>query len=152
MKKYYSALALLVLSVPLKADLTIDTPFSLGEIVVRSNNSVSTISINRNGAQQSTNQILILKAGSPGVFTLSSFPAYTIINLSVDLPAYSAMDYPGTAQFSMTAVDLQPSINVGPTGSAQFKMGGTLATSGNPAENYYSGANYVIYLNLNLDY
>jgi len=150
--KYFATLALLTLSGPLAADFSTDVPFSWGEIAIRNNNSVSTVSIARNGAQQSTNQIFILKPGTPGVYTLSSFPPYTLVHLSVDLPAYSAMMYPNTAQFAMTSVDMQSSINLGPTGSTQFKMGGTLSTSGDPSKNYYSGGIYVIYLNLNLVY
>lgn len=145
-------LFLLTLSTAVAADFTIDNPLSFGKIVVRNNNSVSTTSIARTGTQLSTGQIYIINLGTPGVFTLSGLPPYTNVNLSVDLPASSAMPYPGTAQFSMTAVDIPTAINMGPTGSAQFKMGGTLSTSGNPANNYYNGADYTIYLNLNLDY
>lgn len=152
MKKILFTLSLLALSAPLAAEFTTDVPFSFGEIAVRNNNSVSTLTIMRNGSQYSTNHILMLKNGSPGVFSFSGFPPYTIIHLSVDLPAYSAMLYPDTAQFQMTAIDMPSTVNLGPTGSAQFKMGGTLSTSGNPAQHYYSGASYTIYLNLNVDY
>lgn len=152
MNKLAGVLLLLSLSAPLAADFTIDNPLYFGEIAIRSNNVVSTTTVYRNGAQQSTNHIFIIKPGSPGVFTLSGMPPYRNINLSADFPATSAMTYPQTAQFSITAVDIPSSINTGPSGSVQFKMGGTLSTSGNPAQNYYSGADYQIYLNLNLDY
>lgn len=152
MKKQFWGLWLLSLSAPLAADFNIDTPLSFGEIVVRSNNSVSTVTVQRNGAFQSTNHILIIKPGSPSVITLNGLPPYTNINLSVDLPASSAMNFPQTAQFTVTAVDIPSSVNLGPTGSTQFKMGATLSTSGNPANQYYSGAEYLIFLNVNLDY
>jgi len=152
LKKQSWALWLLTLSAPLAADLNVDIPISFGEIVVRGNNSVSTITVHRNGAFQSTNQILIIKPGTPGVFTLNGLPPYTTINLSVDLPASSSMNYPQTAQFTITAVDMPSAVNLGPAGSTQFKMGATLSTSGNPANQYYSGAEYLIFLNLNLDY
>jgi hypothetical protein len=152
LKNLLIAVCLWALSASLAADFSIDVPFSFGEIAVRNNSSVSTVTISRHGIQQSTNQILILKTGAPGVFTVSGLHPYTIINLSVDLPAHSAMPYPNTAQFELTSVDIPSSVNLGPTGSAQFKMGGTLSTSGNPSEHYYSGGQYVIYVNLNLDY
>lgn len=145
-------LLLLAVPSPLLADFAVDNPLDFGEIVVRSNNGVSTVSISRAGTQLSTNHILILTPGSPAVFTLSGLAPYTIANLSVDLPAFSMMAYPGTAQFAITAVDLPASVSLGPSGSVQFRMGGTLSTSGNPAENYYSGAPYQIFLNLNIDY
>lgn len=150
----HSSLAFLLLcySTSSTADLIIDSPLNFGEIVVRSNASVSTLTVNRNGSSQSTNHILIIRAGSPGVFTLSGLPPYTQVGLSVDVPASSAMNYPQTAQFTITNVDLPSSINLGPSGSAQFKMGATLTTSGNPANQYYSGADYLIFLNLNIDY
>jgi len=143
---------LLVISPPLIADFAVDSPLNFGEIAVRSNDIVSTVSITRNSTQQSTNHIFVLTPGSPGVFTLTDLPPFTVANLSVDLPAVSAMGYPDTAQFEITAVDIPTSVNLGPSGSAQFKMGGTLSTSGNPATNYYSGAAYLIFINLNIDY
>jgi hypothetical protein len=143
---------LLLVSIPTVADFTIDNRLDFGEIAISRNDVISSTHIYRDGAQVSTNRIYILRAGSPGVFTLSDLPPFTNVDLSVDLPASSAMNYSDTAQFSITAVDLPSAINVGPTGSAQFKMGGTLSTSGNPANNYYSGAEYLIFLNLNLDY
>ena len=153
MSKELTLLILLTLSaVSWGADINIDTPLSFGDIAIRNNSVVSTTSIARNGTQNSTGQIYVLKAGTPGVFTLSGFSPYININLSVDLPAVSAMPYPNTAQFSITAIDIPTMVNMGPTGTAQIKIGGTLSTSGNPAQQYYSGANYTIYLNLNLDY
>lgn len=152
LKKHLKTLLLLFLSAPVAADFSIDAPLNFGQIAIRSNNSVSTVTVYRNGAYQSTNHIFILQPGSPGVFTLSGMTPYTNINLSADVPASSAMPYPQTAQFSLTAVDLASAINTGPSGTVQFKMGGTLSTSGNPAENYYSGANYLIYVNINLNY
>lgn len=152
MKRSTLALYLVSLSAPLAADLNIDAPLNFGEIVVRSNASASTLTIFRNGAFQSTNHILIIKPGTPGVFTINGLPPYTTINLSVDLPASSSMNFPQTAQFTITAVDIPSSVNLGPTGSTQFKMGATLTTSGNPVNQYYSGAEYLIFLNLNLDY
>ena len=152
MAKYINLLLLLGLSTPVVAEFSIDNPLSFGEIAIVSNASVSTVSISRNGAALSTNRIYIIRPGSPGVFTLSNFPPFTVATLSIDLPAYSAMSYPNTAQFTMTAVDMPSSINMNAAGSAQFKMGGTLSTSGNPTKNYYSGADYVLYLNLNIIY
>lgn len=152
MNKYYWITILGIFSAPCIADFTVDTPLDFGEIAVRNNNVVSTLIVARNGAVQSTNEIFIIKPGTPGVFSLSNFPPYTNVQLSVDLPAYSAMAYPNTAQFSISAVDMPTSLNLGATGSGQFKIGATLNTSGNPAQNYYSGADYLIYLNLNIDY
>lgn len=150
--KYLSALSFLLLPLFAKADFTIDSPLNFGEIAIRSNNSVSTVTVYRNGAYQSTNHIFIITPGSPGVFTLSNIAPYSNVNLSADVPASSAMPYPNSAQFTLTAVDLPSAINTGASGSAQFKMGGTLSTSGNPANNYYTGANYLIYININLSY
>lgn len=147
-----SVVPLLLITPFVRAEFSIDTPLNFGEIVIRSNSVVSSVSISRNGNQHSTNHILILKPGTPGVFSLTGFPPYTVVNLSVDLPAYSNMLYPQTAQFELTAVDMPETLNLGATGGAQFRIGGTLSTSGNPLQNYYSGADYVIYLNLNIDY
>lgn len=152
LKKQLWLLGILAFSAPLAADLHVDSPLNFGEIVVRSNASVSTLTIQRSGANLSTNHILIIQPGSPGVFTIDGLAPYTTVNLSVDLPASSAMNYPQTAQFTITNVDIPSSVNLGPSGSTQFKMGATLSTSGNPANQYYNGAEYLIFLNLNIDY
>lgn len=145
-------LLLLGLPMPCLADLIVDNPLSFGEIAITGNASVSTVTITRSGGALSTNNIYIIRPGSPGVYTLSNLPPYVVANLSVDLPAYSAMTYPNTAQFTMTAIDVPATVNVNAAGSAQFKMGGTLSTSGEGTKNYYSGADYFIYLNLNIIY
>lgn len=134
------------------ADFIVDNPLKFGEIAIRSNAIVSTVSISRTGSQISTGHIFVIHPGEPGVFTLVDFPPFAVVNLSVDLPAFSNMSYPNTAQFEISAVDIPSSVNLGGTGSAQFKMGGTLRTSGNPANNYHSGADYLLFLNLNIDY
>ncbi len=152
MKKVICLALLTLCAAEAHADFNIDNPLNFGEIAIRNNTVVSSLVLSRNGAEQSTNQIFIIHQGTPGVFTLSGFSPYTTVNLSVDLPAYSSMAYPNTAQFKITAVDLPSSLNLGPTGSGQFSMGATLTTSGNPAENYYSGADYIIFLNLNINY
>ncbi len=152
LKKQNWVFGLIFASASAAADFIIDRPLDFGEIAVRSNTLVSTVSVYRNGSTQSTNHIFIIKPGSPGAFTLTDFPPYTTVNLSVDLPATSSMAYPQTAQFSLTSVDIPSAINLGANGRGQFTLGGTLSTSGNPANNYYSGASYTIYLNINLDY
>ncbi len=152
MAKHVKLLLLLGLSMPSVADLIVDSPLSFGEIAITGNASVSTVTITRSGGALSTNRIFIIRPGSPGVYTLSNLPPYVVANLSVDLPAYSAMTYPNTAQFTMTSVDMPASVSVNAAGSAQFKIGGTLSTSGEGAKNYYSGADYFIYLNLNIIY
>ncbi|HEY0893330.1 MAG TPA: DUF4402 domain-containing protein [Cellvibrio sp.] len=151
-KKSWLTLLLVVLPSCAKADFTIDAPLNFGEIAVRSNDSVSTVTVYRNGAYLSTNHIFIITPGSPGVFTVSNIAPYSNVNITADVPASSSSPYPNTAQFTLTAVDLPSAINTGASGSAQFKMGGTLSTSGNPAKNYYSGANYLIYVTINLSY
>lgn len=152
MKKQTWLLLSLLVSLPSAADFIIDSPINFGEIAIRNNTSVSTLTIHRNGAFQSTNHIFIIEPGSPGVFTLNGLPPFTNVNLTADLPVSSTSPIPDTAQFTITAVDMPSSINMGPTGSAQFKVGGTLSTSGNPAKNYFSGAEYLIFLNINIDY
>ena len=152
MTKHVKLLLLLGLSMPSVADLIVDNPLNFGEIAITGNASVSTVTITRSGGALSTNNIYIIRPGSPGVYTLSNLPPYVVANLSVDLPASSAMTYSNTAQFTMTAVDIPASVNVNASGSAQFKMGGTLSTSGEGTKSYYSGADYVIYLNLNIIY
>jgi hypothetical protein len=150
--KSWVLLAVSFLAVSTNAEFIVESPLDFGDIAVRSNTSVSTVRLERSGAQTSTNDIIIVKPGSPAVFTLANMPGYTTINLTADIPAVSRVAYPNAAQFSITAIDLPSSINTGPTGTVQFKMGGTLSTSGDPSKHYYDGAQYEIYINLNLDY
>ncbi|HEY7885068.1 MAG TPA: DUF4402 domain-containing protein [Cellvibrionaceae bacterium] len=152
MNKSIIIIILCVFSANARADLSIDSPLSFGEITVRNNNSVSSTTITRAGAQSSTGQILVIKPGTPGVYTLSGLPAYTNVNLSLDIPVSSSMSYADTAQFTITAIDLADTVRTDGNGTVQFRMGGTLSTSGNPAENYFSGAEYIIFMNIDMAY
>lgn len=151
MRKTVAIIILAVFTTKAAAELSIDSPLSFGEIAVRHNNGVSTTSITRLGAQSSTHQILIIRPGTPGVYTLSELPPYTTINLSAPVPVSSEATHPG-ARFSVSAIDIPASVRTDATGSVQFRMGATLSTSGNPAENYQSVADYLVFINIDLAY
>lgn len=133
------------------ADLIIEQHFYFGKIAIPDNNSVSTVTIPVTGTPTSTSKILIIEPGHPGVYTLTEFSPYTTISLSADIPAYSNSPIPGTQQFIITALDIPTSIKTDSTGSVQFKIGGTLSTSG-LGGTYQGPASYSININIDLNF
>ncbi|MDC8829762.1 hypothetical protein [Alteromonas gilva] len=107
--------------------------------------------MSRTGRASATNSIYILELGTPGVYSLTDLPPYTVINLTANVPAYSSSTIPGTQQFVLRAVDMPASVNAGPAGIAQFSIGGVLETSG-LGGTYISPASYNIDLAIDISY
>lgn len=118
-----------------QAELLIESELNFGRIAVTSNDAISSVQISRNGRSRSTNHIHILKKGTPGVYTFTDLPPYTVVSLNADVPAYSASTMPGSQQFILRAVDMPSSIKSNAAGTAQFSVGGILETSGLGANN-----------------
>ncbi|WP_102795100.1 hypothetical protein [Bowmanella denitrificans] len=135
----------------LKADLLTDANFYFGRIAITNNSIVSTTTVPVNGNQTSTNHILVIEPGQPGVYTLTDLPPFANVSVSADVPAFSSSPLPGTEQFTITAVDIPSTLKADATGSVQFKMGGTIATSGTGGS-YVSPADYMIVININITY
>lgn len=151
MHKTLAIIGFALLAKTASADLSIDSPLSFGEISVRHNSGVSSTSVTRLGAQSSSHQIRVIRTGTPGIYTLSGLPPYTTINLAAPVPVLSEATYPG-ARFSIDAVDIPSSVRTDASGSVQFRVGATLSTSGDPAENYQSAADYLIFVNIDMTY
>lgn len=138
-------------ALPAVGDIQVNQQLNFGRIAITSNASVSTTTVRRNGSQQSTNKILVVQGGTPAILQLSNFPAYTIMNLSSNVPVSSAMGYGGTQQFTITALDMPSTVKADITGQATLTIGGTLATSGLGGV-YYNEAVYNIYLEIEFSY
>lgn len=133
------------------SELLTDSNLSFGRIAVTSNTAVSSVQMSRSGRASATNFIYILDIGTPGVYTLTDLSPYTVINLTANVPAYSASPIPDTQQLILTAVDMPASIKVGPAGNAQFTVGGVLETTGTGGS-YVGPATYTIDLPINITY
>tara|TARA_B100002049_G_scaffold225453_1_gene197530 strand:- start:250 stop:732 length:483 start_codon:yes stop_codon:yes gene_type:complete len=133
------------------AELLTDSQLSFGKIAVTDNSTVSSVQMSRSGRSSSTNNIYVLELGTPGAYTFTELPPYTMINLTADVPAYSSSTIPGTQQFILRSVDIPSSIKAGPAGMAQFTMGGVLETSG-VGGTYISPASYTVVLAINISY
>lgn len=136
---------------PLFAELLTDSDLSFGRIAVTSNATVSSVQMSRSGRSSATGSIYILEAGSPGVYSLTDLPPYSVINLTADVPAYSSSTIAGTQQFILRAVDMPSSAPAGASGVAQFTIGGVLETSG-AGGTYIGPAPYTIVLAINISY
>jgi hypothetical protein len=147
----FTSISVVVFSLKVPAALLIDNDLSFGKIAVTNNNIVSSVQVSRNGASAAMGNIYILEIGKPGVYTLTEFPPFALVSLSAALPAFSSSTIPGTQQFTLSSVDMPDTINVGADGSAQFKIGGVLQTSG-VGGTYISPATYQIDLNIDITY
>ncbi|WP_164078288.1 DUF4402 domain-containing protein [Alteromonas facilis] len=133
------------------AALIVDSPLNFGRIAITNNSVVSSLQMTRNGQTTATNNIYVLEIGTPGVYTVTELPPYSLLTLTADTPAFSGSTIPGTEQFTLTAVDIPASVPVNVSGTAQFSVGGVLETSGNGGS-YIGPATYEITVNINLTY
>ncbi|MCV2885897.1 DUF4402 domain-containing protein [Aestuariibacter sp. AA17] len=133
------------------ADLVTEQAFSFGKISIIDNSVVSTVQLSSSGRASSTNNIYILELGTPGVYTLTDLPPFTVVTLSANLPAYSASTLPSTQQFAISSVDMPATIKADAAGSAQFRVGGVLETSGLGGQ-YIGPATYQIMLPIEVTY
>jgi hypothetical protein len=150
-KSFFAVFGLIILSNKIYADLLTESPFNFGKIAVLSNASISSVQMSRTGRAAATGSIHILEIGQPGVYTLSGFPPYSIVRMTAQVPAFSASPIPGTQQFNISAVDMQDTVNIDASGTAQFKLGGVLQTSG-VGGTYIGPATYQIMLDINIIY
>lgn len=105
-------------------------PFSLGVIAVPSNSIVSELEQPPSGRNiRVTGNIIVVNGGIPGRYRLSDFPANTPIEVDVD-PVNLNVSGAGPAE-SLTADQFEfGEIVTDGTGSAEFQVGATVATSG----------------------
>lgn len=131
--------------------LEVVEPLDFGSVVVTGNSSISTTRLFRSGQQQSTNRLLVLTPGHPAIVRLSDFPPNRTFTISANLPVMSAAPFAGTAQFSITGLEIPNSIATNSFGVVEFTLGATLATSGNGLP-YYNQARYTMDIELEITY
>ncbi|SBS26576.1 hypothetical protein MAQ5080_00557 [Marinomonas aquimarina] len=134
------------------ADIEEVTPLSFGSIVVLSNDSVESISINHNGIVSSTQAIMTVTPPTVGEFLLSNFPLNQRLFLSAQsIQSTTNSAVYSTEQFVMSNVDVPNVIFTDGNGNAQVNVGGTLSTSGSGNKSFVDTA-YHIRFQLSVDY
>lgn len=130
---------------------TQDVQLYFGEMVIKSNTTVSSTTITRQGRVSNTGEIFLISIGNPGEYTLSDMNPFETVNLSANLPVDSIAPYPGTEQLTITAVDMPASLTADINGEATFKLGATLETSGNGGT-YSNPASFPFIIELDVTY
>ena len=133
--------------------ITETAPLDFGTIAIKSNASTYTVRVRYTGQIINDPEIIIVSPGTPAEYFLSSFPASTLLTISVTslagVTTSPISPIPGNEQFNISNFDYLPSISTDVNGEATIYVGATLTTSGS---GIYDDTLYVTTLNLTITY
>lgn len=115
---------------------------AFGTFVVPSNAAVSTLTVPLNGSVSTTGSIIALTQGTPGRYRVGGLPGNAIVDIDVNAAPLFATGVPPSQFFLITAFDHPPTIITNAAGTATFRLGATLSTSGSGlpyTESTYTG-------------
>jgi hypothetical protein len=123
----------------------------LGTVVVANNNSISTISIDKEGNYRTTGGIYVIKPGEPGIFEVSGFLGNQGLNITITAGqgATSTVEF-SPEQFTVQSYETVDFIKTNALGVATFMVGAVFATSGNSSTNFRDtqyNASYTLTIN-----
>lgn len=129
---------LLIYSVSCFSQSLIETQqLNLGTVVVASNDSISTVSIDKDGNYLTTGSIYIIEVGEPAIFEVSGFLGNQRLNISVTSGQSTTMTTAfSPQQFTVQSYEAQDFVKTNPLGDATFIVGAVFATSGNGSVNF----------------
>tara|TARA_R110001599_G_scaffold280951_1_gene482526 strand:- start:50 stop:526 length:477 start_codon:yes stop_codon:yes gene_type:complete len=117
-------------------------PLVFGTFVVPSNAAVSTLTIPLSGSVSTTGSIIALTQGMPGRYRVGGLPGSAIVDIDVNAAPLFGAAVPASQFFQITAFDHPPTVITNAGGTATFRLGATLSTSGSGVpytESTYTG-------------
>jgi hypothetical protein len=131
--------------------LTETQALDLGTVVVASNDSVNTVSIDKEGNYRTTGGIYVIEIGEPSIFEASGFAGNQRLNITVTAGQSTTTTAAfSPQQFNVQSYQAQDFINTNAQGIATFLVGAVFATSGNGSINFRDTqytANYTVTIN-----
>ncbi len=139
---------------PALADsITEDTSLNFGTIALKDNLAQYNLRVALNGQITNDDAIVILSPGYPAQFSLTGFPANTLITISVSPAAgdtqLAGFTNPSSSQFQVHNFETLSPFNTDANGEKTFTMGATLTTSGIGS---YMDAMYIIFIDVTASY
>lgn len=117
-------------------------PLAFGTFVVPSNAAVSTLTVPLTGSVSTTGSIIALTQGMPGRYRVGGLPGNAIVEIDVTANPLFAAAVPPSQFFLITAFDHPLTVITNAAGTATFRLGATLSTSGSGVpytESTYTG-------------
>lgn len=105
-------------------------PLSFGTFVVPSNAAVSTLTVPLNGSVSTTGSIIALTQGVAGRYRVGGLPGNAIVDIDITAAPLFGPALPPSQYFQITAFDHPPTVTTNASGTATFRLGATLSTSG----------------------
>lgn len=119
-----------------------EEPLAFGTFVVPSNAAVSTLTVPLSGSISTTGSIIALTQGTPGRYRVGGLPGSAIVDIDVTAAPLFGASVPLSQFFQIAAFDHPPTIITNAAGTATFRLGATLSTSGSGVpytESTYTG-------------
>jgi hypothetical protein len=132
--------------------ITSVSDLSFGTIAVLKNDGVSEIRISTTNQTFLTNHIRVLVPGQRAEYLISGYPAFTQLFTSANITNTETFSpAPSSEQFTLSALDVVPSVTTDASGNATIFVGGTLQTSGTGSGQYYD-TDYTVFFELTVNF
>lgn len=132
-------------------DIVAEQQLSLGSIVIKNDNRVSTIKIDADGRMSTTGSAWILIPGQPAIFTLHNFIPFKRLYITVTiLKSETTNGDDDSNQFILKEIKAPKYVIADENGMASFNVGGTFESIVGNSKRYYDHlykANYYITVN-----
>lgn len=135
-----------------KADITEITPIDFGEIAITNNDVVSSLTIDYLGNISYSNEIRVIRQGSPGEYLATGFAGNLELSITTQIlggvmnPGQVSPEYP-----TLTSLSAPATIRTEPDGTALIYVGGTIQTSGS-GNNGFIDASYVASIRVTINF
>lgn len=128
------------------------SPLYFGTMVILDNSSAGTIEVDELGNTTVSTNFAVVDPPTYGEYQLVGFASNATLFVTTGIvQAQTTTDTHSDEQFTLTAVNVVNSINVDSDGNADFRVGGTLQTSGSGSLNY-GDQTYTCRLIITVDY
>ena len=130
-----------------------DIPLNFGTIALIDNSAQYTLQITMVGGTVNDPQIVIISPGNAGQYSLSGFPANTLVNIGITTATgftqLAGFTNPASEQFQVLNFSTTTPVNTDSNGEKTIQVGATLKTSGVGS---YMDAMYIIFMNVTVSY
>jgi hypothetical protein len=124
---------------PVKSEITELQALSFGTVVVISNTSPESFTIQKNGFINNSAGLRTMNNHQPAIFEVTDLNPNSFYNTTIDISTPSFTPQGGSAEtFTLSISDFDSRVQANAQGVLQIRVGGTITTSGNGILNFES--------------
>lgn len=129
--KFTIGAILILYQVALTAEIIEQQSLNFGTVLVISNNSPESFTIQKNGFVTNTAGIRIMNNHQPAIFYITGLNPNSVYDVEVDIATPEMVgDIASAETFNLSIADYDKSVRADSLGAGQIRVGGTITTSG----------------------